>query len=221
MSEPRGDVRLPPRFEQGHPVYVIDPDADVRRSLHRILFTYGLISWPFSSSSDFLENLPGLKPAPIMIEVQSESFNGLELLRNILDVGITWPVIGMTANADIRTAVRAIQLGAIDILEKPLELEFLEMSLQEAMTKLSSIKNKSETRDKSNRLFELLSPRETKVMMALMRGASNKAAAYSLSLSVRTVEMHRAHALGKLKVKSMVEVIQLSHDAGITLTAEQ
>ena len=55
-------------------------------------------------------------------------------------------------------------------------------------------------------------------MMALMEGLSNKAAAHQLSISVRTIEMHRANALLKLNVKSIAEVIRLSSDAGIILT---
>jgi len=221
VSLPSRDFKLA-TGEARHPfVYVIDGDTEVRRSLHHEISTYGFISWPFASPSDFLENLPTLQPAPIMVEVGMGPISGLQLLRIIYERGIRWPVIAMAGHTDIRTAVQAIKLGAIDILEKPLEFEVLKTSLQAAMAQLSDIKKEAEIRDGSHRLFDSLSTREVEVMMACMDGLSNKLAAYRLSLSVRTIEMHRANALLKLKVKSIAEVVQLARAAGITLTARK
>ena len=152
-----------------HPfVYVIDGDTEVRRSLHHEISTYGFISWPFASPSDFLENLPSLQPAPIMVEVGMGPISGLQLLRLIYERGIRWPVIAMAAHTDIRTAVLAIKLGAIDILEKPLEFEVLKTSLQAAMGQLAITQNVAEIRDRSRHLFDSVSPREVEVMMAFM-----------------------------------------------------
>ena len=53
-------------------------------------------------------------------------------------------------------------------------------------------------------------------MTALMNGMSNKIAAYNLSLSVRTIEMHRANGLAKLGVKSIAEAIHIANVAGLT-----
>lgn len=218
MNQPSRDINLA-IAQARHPfVYVIDDDVGVRRSLHHELSTYGFISWPFSSPSDFLENLPSLQPAPIMVEVGMEPISGLQLLRIIYERGIRWPVIAMAAHTDIPTAVLAIKLGAIDILEKPLEFEVLKTSLHAAMGQLANTQNAAEIRDRTRRLFDSLSPREVEVMMACMEGLSNKLAAHRLSLSVRTIEMHRANALLKLKVKSMAEVVLLARNAGIALT---
>lgn len=205
----------------GNPVYVIDDDLQLRRSLHFLLSTAGYVSWPFSCAADFLENLADLEPAPILIDVRMPTIGGIELMRMIVDRGIRWPMIVMTAHADIPDAVQSIKLGAIEFLEKPFEFEALEVSLNAAMAQLRAIKSATEIRKNSHQLFDLLSPREREVLMVLIDGRPNKSAAHQLSLSVRTIEMHRSNALSKLKVKSLAEVIRLAHDAGIALTPSQ
>ena len=133
---------------------------------------------------------------------------------NILrDRGIEWPVIAMTAHGNIPVAVQALKLGAIEFLEKPFEFEALETCLQYAFAQLAAVKKTVAVRNNARRRFETLSPRESEVASALMQGMSNKTAAHLLSLSVRTIEMHRANALTKLEVKSIAEVVRLASDA--------
>lgn len=95
--------------------------------------------------------------------------------------------------------------------------EALDASLNEAIVQLTVMNNLAEVQSSSHNLFDLLSPREIEVLMVLMDGLPNKAAAHRLSLSVRTIEMHRAHALQKLRMRSIAEVIRLVSVAGITL----
>lgn len=198
-------------------VYVIDDDSELRRSLKFLLSTAGFVSWPFASASDFLDNLPNLKPAPILVDVRMEPISGVELMAILSERGIKWPVIVMTGHGDIPIAVQAIQLGAIEFLEKPFKLESLESSLHTAMVDLSNIAMAEESRSKSKRLFGALTSRELEVMQELMKGTPNKMAAYNLSLSVRTIEMHRANALAKLECRSIAEVIRIARDAGIVV----
>jgi two-component system, LuxR family, response regulator FixJ len=208
-----------PAPEQDRQVYVIDGDIKVRRFLHTLLSTTGFVSWQFASGTDFLNNLAALKPAPILLDMQLPDEGGLQLITRLSDRGISWPVIVMTSQGNISDAVRAMKLGAIEYLEKPFEFELLEACLQVGLGRLANLQKADEIRSRSHCLFDLLSQREAEVIMALMDGMSNKIAAYRLSLSVRTVEMHRANALAKLKVKSMAEVVRLANNAGIALRA--
>lgn len=204
--------------DQCQQVYVIDDEVEVRRSLHYLLASHGFTCWPFASPSDFLENLTNLKPAPILVDLRMEPINGIDFMRILSDQGNKWPVVMMTGHGDIRSAVQATKLGAIDFLEKPFEYESLETSLNTAVEKLATIIRAAEIRDLANHRFDTLTPRESEVLSALMGGLSNKVAAFELSLSVRTIEMHRANALAKLGVKSMAEVLHLAGDAGMLLT---
>lgn len=197
-------------------VYVIDDDPQLRRSLHFLLSTAGFSTWPFASASDFLDNLPNLKPAPILVDVRMDPISGIELMAILSERGIKWPVIVMTGHGEIPIAVQAIKLGATEFLEKPFPFETLEPLLRTAMADLSSLAIAEQSRSKSQRLFGSLSPRELDVIMLLINGMPNKMAADNLSLSVRTVEMHRANALAKLKSKGIAEAIRIANDAGIT-----
>ena len=206
---------LPP--ECVNHIYVIDDDLELRRSLHFLLSAVGFVSWPFSCAADFLDDLSILKPAPILLDIRMPDINGIELMSMLVNRGIKWPVITMTAHADIAVAVKATRLGAIEFLEKPFEFETLETALRSALETLSSVQLGEETRYRAQGLFNSLSSRELQVILVLMEGLSNKMAGHRLSISVRTIEMHRANALLKLKVSRIAEVIQLARSADLTL----
>ncbi len=208
-----GDSFVAADGERDPPVYVIDDDSEVRRSLHFLLSTAGLVSWPFASAADFLDNLETLEPAPLLLDIRMPEIDGVQLMNILRDRGIEWPVIAMTAHGNIPVAVQALKLGAIEFLEKPFEFEALETCLQYAFAQLAAVKKTVAVRNNARRRFETLSPRESEVASALMQGMSNKTAAHLLSLSVRTIEMHRANALTKLEVKSIAEVVRLASDA--------
>lgn len=202
---------------QTQTVYVIDDDVAVRRSLQFLLSTAGFTSWPFSCAFDFLDNLPNLRPAPILLDINMPEIDGMDLLSELTNREIKWPVIAMTGNAGIPVAVQAIKNGAVDLLEKPLDFDLLEAALGDAVERLSNAKDSEETRRNARLLIERLSSRETEILALLIDGLPNKVAAHHLSLSVRTVEMHRANALQKLKVKSIAAVLHLEKDAGYAL----
>ncbi len=192
------------------PVYVIDDESDVRRSLHFLLATIGLKSWPFASAQDFLDNFAGLEPGPVLLDIRMPAMGGLELMTVMRERGVKWPIIVMSAHGDIKVAVQAIKLGAIEFLEKPFGYEALDLSLRAAFAHLAHVNDRVAAGNAARAAFALLSPREADVINVLMRGMPNKTAAHVLDLSVRTVEMHRANALAKLQVKSIAEVIRLA-----------
>lgn len=200
-------------------VYVIDQSIQIRRSIHYMLSTVGVISWPFSCATDFLDELSHLQPAPILVDIRLPNVNGVDLMKILSDRGIFWPLMVMAENADIPTAVRAIKSGAIEVLEMPFDSDILNHSLQRAFGQLSNLTKMHEIQCNSHRLLDSLTTRESEVMTALMDGLSNKAVAFRLSLSIRTVEMHRANAFRKLRVKSIAEVVRLAHDAEIKVTS--
>ena len=196
-------------------VYIIDDESEVRRSLHFLLSTNGLVSWPFASAQDFLDSFTALEPAPILLDIRMPDVDGLELMSTMRERGINWPIIIISGHGDIQVAVQAIKLGAIDFLEKPFEFEALDICLRSAFAQLAELNHSFTERNTSRAAFGLLSPRECEVINVLMRGIPNKTVAHMLDLSVRTVEMHRANALAKLKVKSIAEVIRLANAADL------
>lgn len=198
-------------------IYVIDDDADIRKSLHFRLSASHINAWPFSTAADFLEHLPFLKPAPILLDIRMANIDGLQLLAILKERAVSWPVVVLTAHGGVGVAVRAMKLGAIEFLEKPFAPEDLDHAVEQAFAILEQSERLHATRSQARDRFELLTGREALTMAILMEGVPNKEAAHRLCLSVRTVEMHRINALSKLKVKSMAEVVQLAILAGLSL----
>ncbi|TPG14676.1 response regulator [Sphingomonas koreensis] len=111
-------------------VYVIDDDADVRKSLHFLLATSSVTALPFAEASAFLEQVAMLAPAPILLDLRMPRVDGLQVLAILKDRVIDWPVAVMTAHGDVSLAARAMELGAIEFLEKP----FLPATLDQVLT---------------------------------------------------------------------------------------
>lgn len=204
-------------FETRNQVYIIDDDREVRRSIHCLLSTADIVSWPFGSAADFLESLDSLAPAPILLDIRMRDIDGIQLMQILRNRGIEWPIIVITAHGAIEIAVRAIKLGAIEFLEKPFGFDAINDCLKIAFGQLDAIKAAQALEDAARGLFARLTPREMEVLRVWGQGFPNKIAAHHLSLSVRTVEMHRANALAKLKVKSIAEVVRLARDAGLDM----
>lgn len=199
-----------------HRVYIIDDDSDVRKSLHFLLASSSITAWPFSAAADFLDQLPDLAPAPILLDIRMAEIDGLQLLAILQERAVSWPVIIMTAHGDVAVAVRAMKLGAIEFIEKPFGPGLLDHALNQAFGILETNEQALRSRDHARQMFGQLSRRESQVVGILMRGVPNKLVAHQLNLSVRTVEMHRANALSKLEVKSIAEVMALAASADIT-----
>lgn len=190
-------------------LYVIDDDADVRKSLHFLLSASAMTVWPFAGAADFFDQLPHLTPAPILLDIRMPEIDGLEVLSMFKERGIDWPIIVMTAHGDVAIAVRAMKLGAIDFLEKPFAAALLDSVLDQAFGLLDALKRSRLARDEARRLIGLLSSRELEIVRILSEGVANKVVAERLGISTRTVEMHRSNALVKLGLKSIAETVAL------------
>jgi two-component system response regulator FixJ len=118
------------------------------------------------------------------------------------------PVIVMTGEGDIQTAVRAMKAGAADFLEKPYSDHTLLGAIEAAFVKEHRLNRDSEIEEASRRLA-MLSPREREVLDGLLAGQPNKLIAYQLGISVRTVEVHRARMMERLGIRQLAEAIRL------------
>ena len=196
-------------------VYVIDHDLDVRRSLTSYVAAMGAEAWPFHSGTEFLEIAEHLMPACILLDMDMPGPSGLELLRNLALRQAGWPVVVMSGREDVRLAVQAMKLGALDFLLKPLDGAALTGALIPAFAALEKSIEETEARRAAQERVSRLTPREVDVSLALLAGRPNKGVAHEFGISVRTVEMHRAHIMAKLGVKSLAEAAVLATQAGL------
>ena len=196
-------------------VYVVDNDLETRRSLTINLASIGAEAWPFGGGGEFLEILGHLMPGCILLDMDAE--DGLEILAALVRRDTGWPILAMSATPKVEVAVRAMKLGALDFLEKPVDRTKLAAALEPAWTALDASLERGEARRVAQGRLARLTARELDISLALFGGRSNKAVAHELGISVRTVEMHRAHIMAKLGVKSIAEAAVMATHAGLPI----
>jgi two-component system response regulator FixJ len=196
-------------------VYLIDPDVESRRSTTRHLAAIGAEAWPFQTGAEFLEIFDHLMPACILLDMNVEQPSGLEMLRLIATRQSPWPVIALSSRPEVSVAVGAMKLGAQDYLEKPAGPAALSAALIPAWSALERSIQQAETRRAAQERVSRLTPREVDIALALLSGRPNKGVAHDLGISVRTVEMHRAHIMAKLGVRSLAEAAVIATQAGL------
>lgn len=206
---------MSPNIPANRYLYVVDDDIDVRKSLNLVLAASHITTWPFANPTDFLAQIDTLKPAPVLLDFRMPDLDGVQLLELLREREIFWPVIMMSAHGEIPIAVRAMQLGAIDFLEKPYQIEDLERLLESSFEMLDELGQKTESRTKALSKLEKLTPREREVLFLLAKGRPNKIVAQDLGISFRTIEVHRRQLYEKMGVRSSVELLATLHEAGI------
>lgn len=199
-------------------VYVIDDDATVRRSTVFMLTSAGYAPRAFMSGLDFLDDVAGLEPGCVLLDIRMPELDGLAFLERLgPEIAMRFPVVVVTGHGDVPTGVRAMKLGARDFLEKP----FAEAELLSILSGLSADLHRTlaanTSREQSAALLAKLSPRERQILQALMSGEPTKRAAHLLGISVRTAEMHRAKMLERLGVRTLAEAMRIALAAGVDL----
>jgi two-component system, LuxR family, response regulator FixJ len=189
-------------------VHVIDDDDAARDSLAFLFRTADVDVRTYASATEFLAVASSLKGGCVVTDVRMPQMDGLELLRRLRALDLALPVIVMTGHGDVQTAVRAMKAGAADFIEKPVVADVLLRAIEDAQSAGKRMARQREAARAAQRI-ETLSPRERQVLEALTAGRSNKMIAYDLNLSVRTVEVHRAHMLERLGTHSLAEAVRL------------
>jgi two-component system, LuxR family, response regulator FixJ len=202
-------------------VYVVDDDRDVRRSISFMLGAADLQSRPFASGQDLLDGLAELQPGCVLLDIRMPEMDGFQVMGELAQRRVEWPVIVMTGHGEVSVAVRAMKLGAVDFLEKPFEENVLLASLERALLLLEDRREKAERRRGAEERVGQLSSREREVLRGLMAGLSNKVLARRLDISLRTVEMHRANMMERLRAGSLAEALTLAVQAGVEPLEEE
>jgi two-component system response regulator FixJ len=191
-------------------VYVVDDDRAMREALRLLLQNAGLAVQVYADGPSFLAGCSEDCTGCVVLDVAMPGMSGQEVQTALNRRDIPLPVVFLTGHGDIPTAVRAVQAGAVDFLEKPIRGPELLDRVRRALAL------DEERRQAARRLREIreryarLSPREREVMALVTSGLSSKEIARKLDLSPRTVETHRAHAMHKMGVTNTAELITVA-----------
>ena len=190
-------------------VYVIDDDDGARLSLEFLLDCAGIRVRSFASADTFLASSPPLSGACNVTDVRMPGRNGIELVEELRRRGANVPVIVITGHADVPLAVQAMHAGVADFIEKPFDDEVMLSSIRKALARQAGDEQaQAEKRSILERIASL-SPRELEVMEGLVAGHANKAIAFDLEISARTVEVYRANVMMKMQVKTLSELVRM------------
>ena len=200
-------------------VYIVDDDAIVRRSCATLVQNAGHAPHPFASGEDFVEALDYLDDGCVLLDVHMPGLSGLDVQDRLTDRGSDMPVIIMTGESDIPTAVRAIKQGAMHFIEKPFADDHLLETITAAFEQLDLRLAHGTRRREAMHKIDTLTRREQEVMNGVASGRANKVIAREIGISVRTVEMHRGNIMRKLGIHSTGEVLKIILDAGMGLDA--
>lgn len=189
-------------------VYIVDDDPDVRDATALLVATAGHPTVPLARPNELLERVTPDDAGCLVLDVRLPGMDGLQLQRELADRGIEMPIVFITGHGDIPMAVRAVNAGALDFLEKPLDEEALLERIGTALARDRERRERVAERSDIDRRLEQLTPREREVMEGILAGKLNKVIAHELGMSVRTVEVHRARVLDKLDARNGPEMVR-------------
>ncbi len=191
-------------------VFIVDDDAEVRAALQLLMQSVGLPAKTFTSAQDYLDRFDAERPGCLVLDIRMPGMSGLELQERLSQEPLHPPIVMITGHGDVPMAVRAVQAGATDFIEKPFRDQVLLDSVHRAITQ------DAESRGEASRIADIekrlarLTPREREVLELVMAGDRNKVIASRLGVSQSTVEAHRAKVMEKMEANTLSDLMRMA-----------
>ncbi|AAK65327.1 response regulator [Sinorhizobium meliloti] len=195
-------------------VHIVDDEEPVRKSLAFMLTMNGFAVKMHQSAEAFLAFAPDVRNGVLVTDLRMPDMSGVELLRNLGDLKINIPSIVITGHGDVPMAVEAMKAGAVDFIEKPFEDTVIIEAIERASEHLVAAEADVDDANDIRARLQTLSERERQVLSAVVAGLPNKSIAYDLDISPRTVEVHRANVMAKMKAKSLPHLVRMALAGG-------
>jgi RNA polymerase sigma factor (sigma-70 family) len=194
---------------QAATVFVVDDDADVRRSLSLLVRSVNLRVETFSSANDFLSSYEPLRPGCLVLDVRMPGMTGLELQKELGSHAVELPIIFVSAHGEIPMVSQSLRAGALDFVQKPYSPQAMLERIHEAIEQDDRTRREKAQRHEVDQRLAQLSDREREVMCLLAEGMSTKSIASHLAISSKTVDNHRARIFEKIQVENTAELARL------------
>lgn len=191
-------------------IHVVDDDPAVRDSLSFALGAADCEVRTYASASELLSRGESLERGIIVTDVRMPGLTGLELVAELKNLGIAYPVIVLTGHADVAMAVEAMKAGVVDFLEKPFDEPALMNAIETGRQRLAGSSGQQAERNQINERLSQLTPREREVFDEIASGESNKSAALKLGISPRTVEIYRANVMEKMRARTLSDLVRMA-----------
>jgi two-component system response regulator NreC len=175
------------------------------------------------SGDEVLRLAPQLLPDLVLLDLNMPGPGGIEVTRQLRSQSENIRILVLTVHEDEGLVQEAINAGASGyIIKRAVESELInaiqavargEIYIHPSMTR-ALLREPTARSPSPTCAWEPLTPRENDVLRLIVLGYTNRQAADELGLSVRTVESHRANLMGKLGLKSRVELVRWAADNG-------
>ena len=192
-------------------VFVVDDDDGVCRALGRLLRCAGYRAEVFASARSFLADADFTsEPACLVLDLQMPDLNGLELQR---ELNMSLPIVFLSGHGDVGTTVNAMKAGASDFLTKPVSDTVLLDVVERALARARQMHEERRGLAEIGQRLATLTPREREVMARVVTGRLNKQIAFDLGNAEKTIKVHRARVMEKMKADSLADLIHLADKA--------
>jgi two-component system response regulator FixJ len=190
-------------------VYIVDDDQAIRHAMGLLLKSVGLQHQVFTSADEFLELHSGNNDGCLVLDIRMPGLSGLELQQKLIEMESSLPIIFISGHGDIPMAVEAMQKGAFDFIQKPFRDQELLDRISEALNIARKREAEREQRLDVQERIATLTNREHEVLDLVVTGKPNKIIAHELGVSQRTIEIHRARVMEKMRAKSLAELVRM------------
>jgi len=190
-------------------VYLVDDDVEVRGAIEFLLGAEDIPVRSFADPEAMLEVVGPEHRGCLLLDVRLPGLDGLELHQRLMARGVAMPALFISGHGDIPMAVRAVNAGAMDFLEKPFDDDALLARIARAFERDSRQSRIALERAGLRQRLDSLTPRERDVLDGIVAGRLNKQIADELDISPRTVELHRGRVMEKLDAANAADLVRL------------
>ncbi|HEY0938631.1 MAG TPA: response regulator [Steroidobacter sp.] len=202
-------------------VFIVDDDADVRRALARLLSAARYNTRSFGSAVEFLEHHDPSVPGCLLLDLAMPDRSGLEVQSALAEEDCHRPIVFLSGHGSIAESVVAMRAGAINFLTKPVDNEELLAALEEALRLDEEQRRATSLKEIVQERIATLTPREREVLAHVVEGRMNKQIAGDLGTVLKTIKVHRARVMHKMRVRSLAQLVKLISASGVVLERQK
>ena len=203
-------------MRQHFTIHVVDGDMRSRAEQARTVFALGHHAEVYDELDELLKRPPD--SGVLLVRQRALEPNLAELFDRMGERGLWLPVVVCSTDPEVERVVPAVKQGALDYLLLPLDPTRLARSLVTVEREAAAHGAARRRLNYARGRVQLLSRREREVLEWLAEGSSNKVIARELSISPRTVEIHRANMMTKMGARHAAEAVRLWLEAGLEAT---
>ncbi len=202
-------------------VLVVDDDRSVRTGLGRILRSAGYAVEAFEDARQLLARLATVSaPCCVVSDIRMPGMDGLALQEELRTRTAPVALVFLTGFADVKTTVRAMKHGAVDLLEKPASAAVLRPAVAAALERAREHAATQHRIEALRERYDTLTPRERPVFALVTSGLLNKQVGYELGTSEKTVKVQRARVIEKMGAHSLADLVRMADRLGISASAD-